>query len=311
MTSPVLCALFFLTSLSSVLAADGKTHSLSVPAVTPAVIALILFGLSALVHWIQFFRFGRQPFMLALTLGMTAMAVGFVVRILVSHNPTSLGLNIVSTLLILLSPCLFLGLDYMILGRLAVMFGPDISNKAMFIAPTRVATIFVWSDVGTFLVQALGGSMTTSSNINSVHLGNKIALIGLALQLVSFALFMVLMLVFGSRVRTRFPHVWRGQQGKAFTVAGGEVGDWRILYFTLCVTCVAILVRSIYRLVQFIQGYGGYVSTHEVFFYCFDSLPLWMAMSLYCAVWPPRFLNSPPQGEALELRKQDGTPSYA
>lgn len=44
----------------------------------------------------------------------------------------------------------------------------------MLIAPTRVATIFVWSDVGTFLIQAIGGSMTTSSKIDTINLGNKV-----------------------------------------------------------------------------------------------------------------------------------------
>lgn len=43
----------------------------------------------------------------------------------------------------------------------------------MLIAPTRVATIFVWSDVATFLIQAIGGSMTTSSKIDTINLGNK------------------------------------------------------------------------------------------------------------------------------------------
>jgi hypothetical protein len=44
----------------------------------------------------------------------------------------------------------------------------------MFISPARVATIFVWSDVGTFFIQAIGGSMTTSSKIATINLGNKV-----------------------------------------------------------------------------------------------------------------------------------------
>jgi hypothetical protein len=62
----------------------------------------------------------------------------------------------------------------MILGRLAGMFGPEVSSKAMFISPKRVATIFVWSDVCTFLIQAVGGSMLTSSKINTINLGNTV-----------------------------------------------------------------------------------------------------------------------------------------
>ncbi|KAJ7231136.1 RTA1 like protein-domain-containing protein [Mycena rebaudengoi] len=306
MISPLLLALFFSTLLSSVLAAEAKTEHLSVPAVAPALVGLALYALSGIIHWIQFFRIGR-PFMLSLPIGMTTMAAGFAVRILVHNSPLSLGLNIGTTLLILLSPCLFLALDYVILGRLAVLFGPEVSKKCMLIAPTRVATIFVWSDVGTFLIQAIGGSMTTSSNLNTINLGNKIVLVGLGLQLASFGLFTTLMVVFGLRVRTRFPHVWRATGNAHFApFSKGPVADWHILYYTLCLSCVSILIRSIFRLAEFIQGHSGYISTHEVFFYCFDALPLWIAMTLYCSVWPPRFLNTTREAEALELQKNQG-----
>jgi len=286
-----------------VLAAEAKTEPLFVPAVAPALVGLALYALSGIVHWIQLFRIGK-PFMLPLPIGMTTMAIGFAVRILVHNSPTSTGLNIVTTLLILLSPCLFLALDYVILGRLAGLFGPEVSKECMLIAPARVATIFVWSDVGTFLIQAIGGSMTTSSKIDTVNLGNKIVVVGLGLQLASFGLFTTLMIVFGLRVRTRFPHVWRITGSADFApFSKDSVADWHILYYTLCLSCVSILIRSIFRMAEFIQGHKGYISTHEVFFYCFDALPLWIAMTLYCSVWPTRFLNTTQETEGMELHK--------
>ncbi|KAJ6540732.1 RTA1 like protein-domain-containing protein [Mycena capillaripes] len=307
MTAPVLRALFLSTLLSFVLAAGGKTQPLFVPAVIPALVGLVLYGLSGIFHWIQLFRISGSRWMLPLPIGMISMAAGFAVRILVHHSPTSLGLNIATTLLILLSPCLYLALDYMILGRLAGLFGPDIAKKTMLIAPTRVATIFVWSDVGTFLIQAIGGSMTTSSKIDTINLGNKIVIVGLGVQLASFGLFTTLIVVFGLRVRKLFPHVWRATGNQDFSPFSKEpVADWHILYYTLCLSCVAILIRSIFRMAEFIQGHKGYISTHEAFFYCFDALPLWIAMTLYCSVWPPRFLSSPREAEVMELRKNPG-----
>ncbi|KAJ7505671.1 RTA1 like protein-domain-containing protein [Mycena galericulata] len=304
MILPLLLALFLSTLFSSALAA--KTDPLFVPAVAPAIVGLALYALSGIVHWIQFFRIGK-PFMLSLPIGMTTMAIGFAVRILVHHSPTSLGLNIVTTLLILLSPCLFLALDYVVLGRLAGLFGPEVSKGSMLIAPTRVAIIFVSSDVCTFLVQAIGGSMTTSNKISTINLGNTIVIVGLGIQLASFGLFTILMIVFGLRVRTRFPHVWRATGNKDFALFGkGPSADWHILYYTLCLSCISILIRSIFRMAEFIQGHKGYISTHEVFFYCFDALPLWIAMTLYCSVWPPRFLNTTREAEATELQKNQG-----
>ncbi|KAJ7192158.1 RTA1 like protein-domain-containing protein, partial [Mycena pura] len=278
---------------------------LSVPTVAPALVGLTLYALSGIVHWIQLFRIGK-PFMLPLPIGMTTMAIGFAVRILVHNSPTSLGLNIGTTLA---SPCLFLATDYVILGRLSRLFGPEVSRKSMLIPPARVATIFVWSDVGTFLIQAFGGSMTTSKKIETINLGNKIVLVGLGLQLASFGLFTTLIIVFGHRVRTRFPHVWRATGSAAFApFSKNSVADWHILYYTLCLSCVSILIRSIFRMVEFIQGlaHQDYISSHEVFFYCFDALPLWIAMTLYCSVWPPRFVNTAREAEVMELQKNLG-----
>lgn len=130
------------------------------------------------------------------------------VRILVHYSPPSSGLNIVTILvcsgilglwavlttlltanlafcsfdtspmipcfLTRFQPCLFLALDYSILGRLSGTLGPEVSSKTMFITPTCVAKIFVWGDVCTFLMQALDGSMTTSSSRTSANLGNKV-----------------------------------------------------------------------------------------------------------------------------------------
>lgn len=52
--------------------------------------------------------------------------------------------------------------------------------------------------------------------------------------------------------------------------------------------------------------YNGFLAYHEGYFYSLDSLPLWIAMSLYCFVWPTRFLHSHAQTEGVELQKEVG-----
>ncbi|KAJ7458738.1 RTA1 like protein-domain-containing protein [Mycena galericulata] len=298
--------LFLLVVVVSALADERRVPGAGfIPKRVPAVIALILYGFSALVHWMHFWRFGRHPFMLTLTLGMTAMATGFVLRLVFSDSPYSLGLYIIMDMFILLSPCAFLATDYMLLARLTSTFDEEIVKTCLFIRPSRIVGLFVWSDGITFFMQAAGGGLSATKNASTANLGNKIAIIGLCLQLGSFLLFTLLTLVFGWRVQTRFPDAWRPRIGrKPFTVAGGgQVDDWRILYWTLCLTCIGILVRSIFRIAEYAGGYRGFLSAHEGYFYCFDSLPLWIAMSLYCFVWPTRFLHSRGRTEGMELQK--------
>ncbi|KAJ7679732.1 RTA1 like protein-domain-containing protein [Mycena rosella] len=299
-------SLILFSVLTSALAAQ-RTGPVGgfIPTKTPAIVALALYVLSGIVLWINFFRLGRRPFMLTLTLGMTAMAAGFLLRIVFSNSPDSLGLYIIMDMFILLSPCAFLATDYMILARLASTFDKEVVESCLLIRPSRIVRFFVWSDGITFFLQASGGGLTATKNVSTANLGNKITMIGLGVQLASFLLFTVLILVFGWRVQTRYPAAWRPQSGeKRFTVLGRHpVGDWRILFWTMCLTCIGILIRSVFRIAEFAGGYNGFIAVHEGYFYCFDSLPLWIAMSLYCFAWPTRFMSARGRQEAVELRK--------
>ncbi|KAJ7508286.1 RTA1 like protein-domain-containing protein [Mycena galericulata] len=277
-----------------------------IPKEAPAITALVLYGFSALIMWIHFFRFGRRPFMLTLTIGMTAMTIGFVLRILYLISPYSTGRFIPMDMFLLLSPCAFLATDYMLLARLTATFDKEVTDTCLLLRPSRIVKIFVWSDAITFLLQATGGGMSSSSTISTADLGNKITMVGLCLQLASFALFTVLILVFGWRIQSRFLSVWSTHPYKMpFTILGMEpVADWRILYWTVCVTCIGILIRSIFRIAEFAEGYSGYIVLHEGYFYIFDSLPLWISMTLYCVVWPTRFLSAHTQPEGVELKEE-------
>ncbi|KAJ7604492.1 RTA1 like protein-domain-containing protein [Roridomyces roridus] len=292
-------AIFFLSLFFVSTRADDNTNSDPIagyiPSNTPTAIALTLYILSATIHWIHWFRYGRQRYMLTLTLGMTAMALGFAVRIGVHALPDSLGVYMVMDLFILLSPCAFLATDYVLLARLASTFDDEVVEKTMFIRPSRIVRIFVWSDVATFLLQGGGGGLTASNNPDTANIGTKIVLTGLSLQLASFGLFAITLVIFGLRIRSQFPEVWQSDSTDKSLVGGA---DWRVLFYTMCLTCIGILIRSAFRIAEFAGGYRGTVATHEAYFYSLDSLPLWIVMSFYCVIWPPRFLHSHARGKA-------------
>ncbi|KAJ6484887.1 RTA1 like protein-domain-containing protein [Mycena sanguinolenta] len=262
-----------------------------VPKKLPAYIALVLYGISGLIHWIQFLAVPpRRPFMLALTIGMTSMTAGFVIRILFSMAPeNAIGKFVAMDLLLLLSPCLFLATDYMLLSRLARSFDKEVVDRCLLIRESRVVKIFVWSDVSTFLLQTIGGSSGAGHSPSAAKLGNTLGLAGLVLQAFSFLLFTVVLLTFGSRLSKHFPDLWVPRNARPFRLFSRQpIDNWRIVYYTMCVTCIGVLIRSVFRVAEFAGGYSGTIATHEVYFYFFDALPLWLSMSLYCFVWPVR-----------------------
>ncbi|KAJ7124153.1 RTA1 like protein-domain-containing protein [Mycena epipterygia] len=273
----------------------------------PAYIALALFGTSAIIHLIQHFTITpRRPFMLTLILGVAAMATGFALRIIYANPPFTLGKYIAMDLFILLSPCLFLATDYMLLARLAASFDKAVSDRCLLIRSSRIVKFFVWSDVTTFFLQSSGGGLTATKSATLANLGNKIVLIGLTVQAVSFLLFTCVLVVFGWRICHEFPAAWHVQKRRRFKFLSRQsIDDWRILFYVMCITCIGITVRSIFRISELA---GGCIQrddwTHEGYFYFFDSLPLWISMTLYCFVWPVRALNAHPgQMELLPNHK--------
>ncbi|KAJ7794398.1 RTA1 like protein-domain-containing protein [Mycena olivaceomarginata] len=263
-----------------------------VPKTSLAIIGLAMFVFSGLIHWIHFFRFRQQLFLITLTLGMTTMAIGFGIRIVFAHSPTSIGIYVIMDMVASSSrPALSWQRDYMLLARLASTFDTQVSERCLLIRASRLAKLFVCSDVITFLLQAAGGGLMSSGSMASM--GNKIIMLGLSLQLASFAIFTAVLMLFGFRLRRDFPQYWFPQKKalpfRIFSAA--PIDDWRILFFIICITCAGILIRSIFRIAEFAGGYNGYITTHEVYFYLFDSLPLWLSMTLYCIMWPKRCLS--------------------
>ncbi|CAK5276478.1 unnamed protein product [Mycena citricolor] len=287
------------------LAVTGGTNSVRVPggyvpkAIPLAAIGVALFGISGIVHWIYYFTARpRRKFTLSLTIGMSAMALGFILRIVYALGSHTLGKYIVMDLFILLSPCLFLVTDYVLFSRLVATFHTEVVSRCLLIRPSRITHIFVYSDVLTFLIQSTGGALSAGKNANTAKLGSNIALAGLVLQALSFGLFTVLLIVFS----------WR------LLLSTEPIQDWRILIYILYLTCLGILTRSVFRIVEFAGGYRGYVANHEVFFYLLDALPLWISMTLFCIIWPARCIpeGEPEGGKAKSMiLAERGTPGYA
>ncbi|KAG6917911.1 hypothetical protein DXG01_000520 [Tephrocybe rancida] len=180
------------------------------------------------------------------------------------------------------TPCAFIAADYVLLGQLARHLG---ASNYLAIPARRITRVFVASDITTFLIQAAGGALSASAN--STHLnfiGSRVFLAGLIVQLISFATFTGIYLVFLYRVRKNMYETWCQDHTKAW------YNDWRALGCVLFLSCIGILIRSLYRVIELSQGYAGHLATTEAFFYGLDTLPLFTAVALYTPFWPGRFI---------------------
>jgi hypothetical protein len=110
---------------------------------------------------------------------------------------------------------------------------------------------------------------------SSQKLGSHIVIVGLVLQVLSFGLFIVVAVVFNTRLH-RSP--------TEASVASGV--KWRMHLFALYAISCLIFIRSIFRIVEYVQGSDGYLLHHEIYSYVFDAFLMFAAMLIFNAVHP-------------------------
>ncbi|KAE8332915.1 RTA1 like protein-domain-containing protein [Aspergillus sergii] len=256
------------------------------PSLAAAVIFIICFLATTILHTYQLFR-TRTWFFIPFLLGGYFEWIGYVARA-VACNQTpnwTLGPYIVQAVLTLVAPALFAASIYMELGRMIVVLGAE---KHSMIRIKWMTKIFVAGDVLSFLMQSAGaGMMGVKSKISEN--GPHIIVGGLVVQIIFFGFFMISSAVFHMRMN-RDP------------VADGGAGfNWRRLLYALYGASALILIRSIFRLIEYAQGNGGYLVAHEWFMYVFDALLMFGTMLIF-HVEHPSELNAWLRGSGVVCR---------
>ncbi|KAK4498124.1 hypothetical protein PRZ48_010780 [Zasmidium cellare] len=232
------------------------------PTMAGAVIFILLFLVTTIIHFYQMIR-TRTWFMVPFCIGGLFEVIGYIGRALSSNEAPdfTLGPYIIQSIFLLVAPALFAASIYMELARIVLMVEGD---QALFIRRRWLTRIFVTGDILSFFMQSGGGGLLAKGG-DSINTGESLIMGGLALQLVFFFLFVVAGAIFHARVRgnptekcKRYPyekHLWN-----------------------LYIVSVMIFVRCLVRLVEYGQGWDGYIITHEAFLYIFDALLMWLAM---------------------------------
>lgn len=176
----------------------------------------------------------------------------------------------IQAILILVAPALYAASIYMILARLIRAID---AQSLSLVPPSWLTRIFVTGDVVSFLMQAGGGGIQSAGTIDLYNLGEKLIIVGLFVQIAFFGFFVVTTITFHRRVAST-----------PTPAASAQVVRWNRHIYVLYTTSTLILIRSIFRVVEYLQGNGGYLISHEVFLYAFDALLMISVMAIF-AVW--------------------------
>ncbi|KIY64658.1 RTA1-like protein [Cylindrobasidium torrendii FP15055 ss-10] len=260
------------------------------PSVPLAVVGLLLYIVAGAGLIFMTCKHGGR-WMLAMPIAVCCYAVGIALRFAVRASPANLMIYVFCNFFTSLSPCGMIAAEYVLLGRLSQYLRSD---DFLFISSRNITRVFVTSDVLTFLVQAGGGGIMVMESMRKI--GEKLFLVGLILQLISFAIFTIMFLRMLLLIRSRRTAVW-GQDRRE-----DRMNDWRVLAAGMTISCIGVLVRSFYRVAEISGGYDSQLSHTEGYFWALDALPLFIAVVVYIPLWPGRFITDSPGFKGVEMK---------
>ncbi|KAH7131729.1 RTA1 like protein-domain-containing protein [Dactylonectria estremocensis] len=249
------------------------------PSTVVAAIVTALFGLSSAFHLFQLLR-KRTWYFIPFFCGCLLEAIGYGARsINASKTPNwTLVVYIIETLFILLAPALLAASIYMVLGRIVQLLD---AGHLSWVPPRWLTKLFVAGDVLSFVTQLAGGGILASADDKKMNdLGKYVILVGLAIQIVFFGFFFVVTIAFHQRIR----------QEPTPASTDPDV-PWRSYIFVLYTVSTLILVRSVFRVIEYAMGKDGVLMSNEVFIYLFDALLIFICVAFFNIRHPSRIVS--------------------
>ena len=105
--------------------------------------------------------------------------------------------------------------------------------------------------------------------------GNNIIIGGLVVQIIFFGFFMISAIIFQRRIMNH-----------PTPESVADYVPWPKHMYALYSTSVLILIRSIFRVAEYVQGSDGVLLSTEAFIYVFDATLMFLVMAVFVVIHP-------------------------
>ncbi|KAH6888449.1 RTA1 like protein-domain-containing protein [Thelonectria olida] len=251
------------------------------PSVAAAIIFILGFSVSGLYHVFQIVKL-RSWYFIPFFIGCCVEAVGYGGRAVNASEDSGAwtkGPYIIQALLLLLGPPFFAASIYMVLGRLIRLLEAE---KYSVVRLNWLTKIFLFGDIASIFAQAIGGGVLSGAETSKDRdKGEMIIIIGLWIQLIFFGVFIIAIVIFHRRIH-RDP-----------TSASLKLHlPWKRLLIVLYVSSALIMVRSIFRVIEYIMGDDGALMAKEVYLYLFDATLMFIVAVGFNVFHPSSIINA-------------------
>ncbi|KAH9912222.1 RTA1 like protein-domain-containing protein [Fomitopsis serialis] len=273
------------------------------------ILFLVLFSLSTALHFVETVH-TRLWWLLPTVCTAGALEIlGWVGRLWSSLNVDAENPYLMQIVTTIIAPTPLVAANFVILGELIRRLGPRYSRLSpMFIRIPPDTAVF---DIISLVVQAVGGGIaaTAVNQYESPATGGNIMLAGIAFQMASITVYMLL----AAEFVLRFLH---DKPVRNVVHAAGHHHfnrSTKLMLAGLTFSSLCIYVRSVYRTIELAEGWDGYIITTQHYFNWLDGGMITLAMFCLNVLHPGYLLGKretwkASRGDSEKLNSEPATP---
>ncbi|KAF3032959.1 hypothetical protein E8E12_000569 [Didymella heteroderae] len=225
---------------------------------------LILFGISTLSYIGQgFLNKAWLGFTIAMVCGCALEVIGYIGRVLAHNDGFTENPFLIQIICLTIAPAFLAAGIYLCLSRIVSTFGTENSR----IRPLSYPRIFIPCDIASLVLQALGGGIASAKTHQNEDptVGNNIMIAGLAFQVLTLLIFIILALDFATRTVGRIRRL--GQD--ALDPRHAKLrNSWQFKGFiaALSFATLCVFTRCVYRVAELSEGWSGHLIKTQRYF---------------------------------------------
>ncbi|ODQ80934.1 hypothetical protein BABINDRAFT_160369 [Babjeviella inositovora NRRL Y-12698] len=239
-----------------------------VPSLPGNLILLIILGLVLGIQSLYTLKYRQLWYWTCLWLGIALEFAGFVARVVSHFQPFNQSAYLCLSICVTATTRFILAAFYCIMDILVIVYGEQFSVLKRF----RYSKIFINSDLVTVIILMAGVGTAYSSIVNgdSSNTGTDLFIAGLGFQVGSLSIFIVLWLIFFWRVHKASKFAEPGYNPRFQHLSSTSAMKRFPAYAFVGIVCM--YVRAIFKVVEYSEGWTGYLRVHEPYFLVLDGL---------------------------------------
>ncbi|KAE9377347.1 RTA1 like protein [Stipitochalara longipes BDJ] len=258
-----------------------------VPSTAVAGIFAALFAIAMFAHFWRVYT-TKSKFCLTFAIGCFSEFVGYCARASAHNKTGKLMPYIFQNFFILVAPALFAASIYKTLGRIIRSVQGE---RLSLVRVNWLTKTFVIGDVMSFVVQ--GGSAGLMFSSSTVNIGQGMVVGGLCIQIIMFGLFALTAIIFQLRLHKN-----------PTTESFNPENPWKESLHMLYAVSALIMIRSIFRVVEYLMGNDGYPLSHEWTLYIFDGVLMLLVTVIFHIRYPSKLQEVISNNEDLRMISQ-------